>query len=449
MTAINDKGLVIYKDIQSMFLSDSISKQVEMALPGAITPVELIRVSLTVIRTTPKLIECSQESLLACLFASAQLGLSPDPFLGHVYWVPFWSSKLRTNEAQLIPGYRGYVELGRRSGQITTVKADVVYERDFFELETGLEDRLVHRPFFGDMEKRGKKIGAWTVWNHTNGEKSWTFMTAGEIEEIRQKTKSRDRSGKIVGPWADESETVQAEMWKKTVIRRHAKLAPLSVHDRVRRDSIGRMAKLEGLALDYEPATQRLEVADTQEQITSGDGSPIKSDPDRGKSERSFDDVFSDFIDDEQFQRYLEARFANQEVSEIEFQKMVVEDEKNFRDHFERYKAINGTKKRSDGRGSTNGKKAGTGQAKKKVENSASEGAESDNGNTADVASSAGGKSQEMVDKEVFNELLSLQRNYPGIFKKYAKGKNTSDPKVANRLIDQIIAEVDGEGPPA
>jgi len=193
-------------------------KQMEMALPKHLTADRLLRVAMTSIQRTPKLMECTPQSLLACVMVCAQLGLEPDQFLGQAYLVPFRDNKKGVTICTLIPGYRGYIALARRSGEVQSISSQVVYEKDYFELSYGIDDKLVHRPHIdGD---RGKPIGAFVVFKYKDGGYSFDFMSTEDIEKIRKRSKAATD-----GPWV----TDWAEMAKKTVIKRHVKLAPLSV----------------------------------------------------------------------------------------------------------------------------------------------------------------------------------------------------------------------------
>jgi len=203
--------------IEDLLNKPKVKQQIARVIPKHLSPDRLLRVAMTSIIRTPKLLECTPQSLLGCIMTCAQLGLEPDQFLGQAYLVPFWNSKKECYEAQLIPGYRGYIALARRSGELATVSAHVVYEKDFFELEYGVEDKLTHKPAIGD---RGEPIGAYAIFKFKDGSYCFTFMTKDDIEKIRARSKSPDN-----GPWV----TDWGEMAKKTVIKRLAKLAPMSV----------------------------------------------------------------------------------------------------------------------------------------------------------------------------------------------------------------------------
>jgi recombination protein RecT len=190
--------------------------EIARALPKHMDADRLSRVVMTTIRTNPKLLECNVPSLIAAVMQSAQLGLEPG-LLGHCYLIPFKDSKNNTSNVQFIVGYKGLIDLARRSGNIESIAAHVVHENDEFLIEYGLEEKLVHKPATKD---RGKPILVYAYAKFTGGGHQTEFMTLDEVEAIRRRSKSANN-----GPWV----TDWAEMAKKTVIRRLWKYLPISI----------------------------------------------------------------------------------------------------------------------------------------------------------------------------------------------------------------------------
>lgn len=191
--------------------------QIAMALPSHLKPDRMIRVALTTIRQTPKLLECTPISLLKCVMQASALGLEPDPLLGRCYMVPFRDTKKGITEATLIIGYKGLIDLARRSGEIVSLEAHVVYERDEFRFEFGSGECLIHRPGF--MQDRGQITHAWAMARFKGGGHQFEVMDYWELEAVRGMSKQGN-----FGPWVDH----RAEMYRKTVVRRLAKFLPLS-----------------------------------------------------------------------------------------------------------------------------------------------------------------------------------------------------------------------------
>lgn len=209
--------------VEEIFINPEVKKRLQMAVPRHLTADKLLRVAASTIRHNPTLSKCTPMSLLAAIMGCAILGLEPEPFLGQAYLVPFWNSKLNSYEAQLIPGYRGYIALARRTGEVQSVSVQIVHEHDAFMLRFGLNETLDHTP--GDEDERGEAKGAYVIFKYKDGSHSFDYMSKNDINKIMDRTKSRDRSGNIVGPWITDWD----EMAKKTVIRRHVKVVPLSV----------------------------------------------------------------------------------------------------------------------------------------------------------------------------------------------------------------------------
>lgn len=189
------------------------------ALPKHMDVDRLTRLAMTTIRTTPQLREADVASLLGAVMQAAQLGLEPG-LLGHCYLLPFKNNKKGITEVQFIIGYKGMIDLARRSGQIQNIYAHAVYEKDEFEYELGLEPKLVHKP---SMEAdRGAFVGAYAVAHFKDGGYQFEFMPKSEIEKRKSRSKAANSS---YSPWATDYE----EMAKKTVIRHMWKYLPISV----------------------------------------------------------------------------------------------------------------------------------------------------------------------------------------------------------------------------
>jgi recombination protein RecT len=188
-------------------------------LPKHVTPERLMKIAMHAIRTTPALQECSVKSLLGAVIQSSQLGLEPNTILGHAYLVPYKNRKSGTTDAQFIPGYKGLIDLARRSGQIESIAAHAVHAADEFEFSYGLHESLTHKPAMtGD---RGDIIAFYAIAKLKGGGHAFEVMPRSDVDAVMRSTQSKGQWG----PWKDH----YPEMGRKTVIRRLAKYLPLSI----------------------------------------------------------------------------------------------------------------------------------------------------------------------------------------------------------------------------
>ncbi len=132
-------------------------------------------------------------------------------------WCRSKTVKTGKHEVQFIIGYKGMIDLARRSGNIESIYAHVVYSNDTFEYEYGLHPKLVHKPAMTD---RGEFIGAYAVAHFKDGGYQFEFMPKEEIEKRRKRSRAAN-----AGPWVTDYE----EMAKKTVIRHMWKYLPISI----------------------------------------------------------------------------------------------------------------------------------------------------------------------------------------------------------------------------
>lgn len=196
---------------------DKMMPSITAVLPKHVTADRMSRIALNVIRSNPKLLECDINSLMGGVMEASKLGLEPG-LLGQCYLIPFKNNKTNRTEAQFIVGYRGLIDLVRRSGQISTIEARTVYENDEFEYEYGLNDKLVHKPAMND---KGEAIAYYALAKMKDGGYSFLVMSKQEVEKHRDKYSK----AKTFGPWKDEF----SSMAKKTVLRQLIKYLPISV----------------------------------------------------------------------------------------------------------------------------------------------------------------------------------------------------------------------------
>ena len=186
----------------------SMEAQFAMAAPKGVEARQLVRDAMTVLSANPGLATVDRTSFLGGLMTCAQLGLRPG-VLGQAWLIPFGG------KAQLVVGYQGLLALAQRSGEIASIQARMVHERDIFEIEYGLEERLVHRPMLdGD---RGRVTGYYCVIKTKSGGRYSEYLSRSDAEAHRDKF-AMSKSG----PWRDHFDA----MALKTVIIRTLKLAP-------------------------------------------------------------------------------------------------------------------------------------------------------------------------------------------------------------------------------
>lgn len=210
---------------------DNGTEQFRAALPAHIPVERFKRVLLTAVQNSPQLATADRRTFFNSAMKCAQDGLLPD---GREAALVIYKMKVKVKEkdvwidaVQYMPMIAGLRKKVRNSGEIATWDAKVVYEKDEFDFEEGLEPHLKHKPFIdGDP---GKVRAAYSVARLKSGETTFEVMSVYQIERIRALSKAKD------GPaWKEH----YGEMCRKTVARRHSKVLPMStdLDDLIRRD---------------------------------------------------------------------------------------------------------------------------------------------------------------------------------------------------------------------
>jgi recombination protein RecT len=184
--------------------------QLRRAFPKTIDVGRFIRLAETSLRTVPKLLECTPQSVMAGFMQAAQLGVEIDAIRGQAYLIPRKNGNVMEATFQL--GYRGLIDIAGRSG--VTVRVRAVREADEFQHDDGLEPILRHVPFLrGD---RGAAYAYYAVASFADERPpEFLVMTLGEVETVRDRFGPK-KNGKIIGPWVDHFD---AMAFKTTILR--------------------------------------------------------------------------------------------------------------------------------------------------------------------------------------------------------------------------------------
>lgn len=195
--------------------------EITKALAGRISPDLFLRVLMTTVRNSPKLLECEPISLMTSVMEAAQVGLQIDGLLGHGYLVPYYDSKFRGYKAQFIPGYRGLISLMRRGGGVRSIRAACIHEHDEYEVRLGTDGYIRHVPNL--FQERGEILAAYAVAEFSDGGRDFRIVTRDRLLE-HQKAARDKQKGKEYGPWFEHFEA----MAEKTAVRALAKWVPIN-----------------------------------------------------------------------------------------------------------------------------------------------------------------------------------------------------------------------------
>ena len=198
-------------------------EQIRSIMPRHMSSERLFQISLSAINHTPELMEATPETLLSCVMKCAALGLEPSAVdgLGRAYILPYRNRKAGIVEAQFILGYKGIIDLARRSGEIKSIHAQAVYQGDEFDCwedETG--QHFTFRPGRDNPHTPENLTDVYVCAQLKDGGMVFERMTKAEVDAIRGRSRASQR-----GPWVTDFEA----MALKTVIRRSARYLPMSV----------------------------------------------------------------------------------------------------------------------------------------------------------------------------------------------------------------------------
>lgn len=247
------KPLKEVQNLGELFKHPQFKERIMQALPQHLKPDWMLSTFIQSVQKVPKLAQCTPLSLAGAFITCASVGMAPNSTLAEVHLIPFdvnkWNSQARKFETvrtdvQVIFGYQGLLNLARRSGMVTSVHCDVVYESDIktknFSYEYGTNKHLMHRPT-GKHEEGEAPVYAYAWARLKDGDDQFVVMPWADVLMIRNRTQAfkaamaaYDRAvndGKkppaayTEAPWIK----FPVEMAKKSAFRQLAKWLPKSV----------------------------------------------------------------------------------------------------------------------------------------------------------------------------------------------------------------------------
>jgi len=188
--------------------------QIANVLPKHLTPERVLQMAATVIHRNPKIAACSTNSLIGAVMQASILGFPPVDALGYCYFVPYGK------DVQFQIGYKGYIELARRSSQIKMIYAEVVREGDEFVCEFGLEPKLIHKP---KLDSSKAMTHVYAVAHFQDGGHNFIVLSKSDVERLRMRNASQ--KGAPSGAWATDYD----KMSKAKALKQLSTYLPLNI----------------------------------------------------------------------------------------------------------------------------------------------------------------------------------------------------------------------------
>lgn len=208
MNAITKAGTITERAIAIL---EPIKADLPFVLPANVTPEHFKVVFTTAVMQNPDILKATPESLRRELLKCAQDGLLPDN--RQATFVVY------DGQVKYMPMVQGIISRARELGDLVSITAECVHERDEFFAERSDPRSTRHTTPPLDQD-RGGIIGAYAIFRDKAGEVLHReILERKDLEKIR--SKSRARKGAVWNEW-------EGEMSRKSSIRRGSKYVPMS-----------------------------------------------------------------------------------------------------------------------------------------------------------------------------------------------------------------------------
>lgn len=230
----------------------------------------------------PLLKTCTKDSLFRALKESAAYGLEVSGILGQAYLIPYnesvqvapgkWEKQMT---AHFQCGYKGLIELARRSNTIKTIAAEPIHANDIVDIELGMNRHLSHK--IDITKERGEIIAYYCLVELTNGGCQFHIMSKKDAENHRDKFSKAYKKEDKDNIW---NKNFDAMALKSCVIQA-LKLCPISIEalDAVSKEEMADVKDTVVSESDYSVTDDTKDVVDAEIVEPAKIEQPVKPEP--------------------------------------------------------------------------------------------------------------------------------------------------------------------------
>lgn len=166
-------------------------------LPAHINAAQFFAAVMNEINHLPE--NCTKGSVTVCVVNACTIGLIPGPALGHCHFIPFTFNRGRDNEstvAQLIVGYKGFLELAFANKFLRDVNPEVVLQGETVRRWHDINGPQIQHELPDNRPEptRDNVVGAYCTWHTVDGGRGYFWRSKAEIDRV-------DRGERANTPW--------------------------------------------------------------------------------------------------------------------------------------------------------------------------------------------------------------------------------------------------------
>lgn len=168
------------------------------------------------VKANAELQKCDNGSIVSAALLGHSLNLSPSPQLGQYYMVPYNDNKRGMKIAQFQMGYKGYVQLAKRSGAYKKLNVLPIKEGElkfFNPLEEEIEVQLIEDD---EIRENAPTIGYYAMFEELNGFRKaiyWSKKKMLSHAERYSAAFSKNGGGKSL-ELLEQGKIPEKDMWK-------------------------------------------------------------------------------------------------------------------------------------------------------------------------------------------------------------------------------------------